>query len=90
MRDVNLPLKPSENAQVWADVFEASVKNPLITQRIDIFWIFKQLCESMGIKNIDDARIDQMAAANMNFQVTPDEQIMNQAQAGNIVPMGQA
>jgi hypothetical protein len=90
VRDVNLPMKPSDNAQVWADVFEASVKNPLITQRIDIFWIFKQLCDSMGIKNIDDARIDQMGAANMNFQVTPDEQIMNQAQAGNIVPVGQA
>jgi hypothetical protein len=90
VRDVNLPLKPSDNAQVWADVFEASVKNPLITQRIDIFWIFKQLCESMGIKNIDDARIDQMMGANMNFQVMPDQQIADQAQAGNMMPIGQA
>ena len=90
VRDVNLPMKPSDNAQVWADVFEASVRNPLITQRIDIFWVFKQLCESLGIKNIDDARIDQLGAANMNFQVMPDEQIANQAQAGNMIPVGQA
>jgi hypothetical protein len=84
VRDVNLPTKPSENAQVWADVFTAAASNPLITQRIDLFWIFKQLTESLGIKNIDDARIDQM---NTNFQVTPDEQILDQAQRGNVVPM---
>lgn len=88
VRDVTMPLKPSDNAQVWADVFEASVRNPLITQRIDIFWVFKQLCESLGIKNIDDARIDQMGMPA--FQVMPDQQLANQAQAGNIVPMGQA
>jgi hypothetical protein len=90
VRDVNLPMKPSDNAQVWADVFQAAASNPLITQRIDLFWVFKQLAESMGIKNIDDARIDQMAGANMNFQVMPDEQLANQAQAGNIIPMGNA
>ena len=90
VRDVNLPLKPSDNAQVWADVFQASISNPLITQRIDIFWVFKQLCESMGIKNIDDARIDQLGAANVNFNILPDQQIQDQAQAGNMIPIGAA
>ncbi|MHC4316669.1 MAG: hypothetical protein ACYSW3_29855 [Planctomycetota bacterium] len=90
VRDVNLPLKPSDNAQVWADVFQTASSNMLITQRIDIFWVFKQLCESMGIKNIEDARIDQMGQAAMNFQVMPDEQIQGQAQAGNLIPMGNA
>ncbi|MBW2411895.1 MAG: hypothetical protein JRF72_19035 [Deltaproteobacteria bacterium] len=89
IRDVNLPIKPSDNAQIWAEVFDRASTNPLISQRIDVFWIFKQLCDSLGVKNIDDARIDQMAAG-MNFQVMPDQAIQAQAQAGNIVPMGMA
>ena len=85
IRDVNLPIKPSDNAQVWADVFKAAASNPIINQQIDIFWIFKNLVESMGIKNIDDARLQQMPMPN--FSVLPDQQIANQVQAGNMLPM---
>lgn len=85
IRDVNLPIKPSDNAEVWADVFKAASSNIIIAQRIDIFWIFKQMCESLGIKNIDDARIDQMQLPR--FNVMPDQQIENRVQAGDLVPM---
>ena len=86
VRDVNLPIKPQDNAQIWADIFTAAGSNPFISQRVDIWWIFKQMCESMGIKNIDDARIE-LAGMLPNYSVLPDQQIAQQAQAGNIVPM---
>lgn len=86
IRDVNLPMKPSDNAEVWADVFKASSSNPIISQQIDVFWIFKQLCESLGIKNIDDARI-QIGNANINYNVLPDQQIQNRVQAGDLMPI---
>jgi hypothetical protein len=87
IRDVNLPVKPSDNAEVWADVFKAASSNPIIAQQIDIFWIFKNLCESLGIKNIDDARIDQLQGMLPNYSILPDEQIAGQVKAGNMVPM---
>ncbi|NIT53928.1 MAG: hypothetical protein GWO41_14630, partial [candidate division Zixibacteria bacterium] len=88
IRDVNLPLKPSDNAEIWAEVFQTASSNPLLAQRIDIFWIFKQLAESLGIKNIEDADLaQQMGQSTLNYQVLPDEQIANQEQAGNIIPM---
>lgn len=90
VRDVNLPIKPSDNAEIWVEVFQAAGNNPFISQQIDIWWIFKNMCESLGIKNIDDARLVQPGMMPLpNYQVMPDQQIAQQAQAGNIMPMPQ-
>jgi len=47
---------------------------------LDFRSIFNTIAEKSGISNIDDYYMD--------VQVMPDQQVADQAQAGNMVPVG--
>ncbi|MBC2741582.1 MAG: hypothetical protein HGJ93_00655 [Desulfosarcina sp.] len=79
IEDGTLPVRPQENAEIWKSIFETVAKVPPIQQQIDIFKIFKELVQTLGVKNIDDFKV----TAN----VMPDEQVTDQLQRGNIIPM---
>jgi hypothetical protein len=85
--DGTMPIRPQENADIWREVFQAVGTNPILQQTFDSVWIFRQLCESLNVKNIDDAIIQQASPTPLNFNVMPDEQIAQQAQAGNVIPI---
>ena len=71
----------------WTDVFKIVAENPLLSQRFDIVNIFKHLAKLTGAKDVD--RFEAQPAPAMQGQVMPDEQVMREAERGNLINMEQ-
>jgi len=67
----------------WTQMFQIIASNPELQQSFDIGRIFKYIATNMGAKNVDEF-------IRVKPQMMPDEQVQEQAQAGNIVPMQEA
>jgi len=65
-------------------MFETIAGVPELNQHLDIIKIFKHIAKEAGAKNVDDfvRRGGGFQGQNMS-----NEQVSQQAQAGNIVPM---
>ena len=85
--DGTMPVRPQENADVWREVLATVGQIPILQQQIDAVWVFKQLCESLNVKNIDDALIQY--AQGMYMQPLPDDQLMQMQQQGDVIPIQQ-
>jgi len=83
--DGTMPTRPQDFADIWREIFQTVGTNHILQQRYDMDWIFRQLCEALNVKNIDDAIIQQ--AAPMNFNVIPDEQAAAMQQSGDVIPI---
>jgi hypothetical protein len=83
--DGTMPTRPQDFADIWREIFQTVGTNPILQQRYDVDWIFRQLCEALNVKNIDDAIIQQ--AGPMNFNVIPDEQAAAMQQTGDVIPI---
>ena len=68
-------------SDVWVQMFNVIASHPELQQTFDISRIFKYIATNMGAKNADEF-------VRVKPQMMPDEQVREQAQAGNIVPMG--
>jgi hypothetical protein len=78
--DGTLPIDRVALLEVWKEIFIAIAQNPMLSQTFDVIKVFEYTAELGGARNIEDFKI----------QMTPDQRIMQQAQAGNIVPAGAA
>jgi hypothetical protein len=80
-----LPEDPARSAQVWANVMAAAAQIPMLQQpgpdgrMLDFREVFNTVAEKQGIQNID--------RYYMNVNVMPDQQVAQQEQAGNMVPL---
>jgi len=54
-------------------------------QQFDITRIFMYIAQQMGAKNVEDFRRNM---SQIQTQTMPNEQALQQAQAGNLVPIG--
>jgi hypothetical protein len=70
-------------SDTWMQMFQTIAQNPELQQTFDIGRIFKYIATNMGAKNVDDF-------VKVKPQMMPDQQVQQQAQAGNIVPMQEA
>ena len=74
-----------EPAELWIQLLQVAMTHPELTQRLDIVRMFQHAARQLGAKNVQDfVRKGGDIAAN----VTPNEQVTQQADAGNIVPLG--
>ncbi len=74
--DGTLPVDRFAQANLWRELF-AQIRNfPEIMQQYDIGRIFAWVAQLSGLKNINQFKIE----------VLPDEQLAQQAQAGNVIP----
>jgi hypothetical protein len=78
--DGTLPIDRVALLEVWKEIFIAIAQSPQLSSTFDIVKVFEYTAELGGARNIDDFKL----------QMTPDQQVLAQAQAGNIVPAGQA
>jgi len=69
---------------IWMRMFENIVKEPSLAQTFDVVKIFKYIARNSGAKNVNDF---VKRGGNIQPQVMPNEQIQQQAQAGNIIPI---
>ncbi len=74
-----------ENPQVWTELFRTIISQPALYQNFDVVRIFKHVARVMGAKDVNEF---VMKAGPIQAQIMPDAQVANQAQAGNIVPVG--
>jgi hypothetical protein len=79
MRDGSIP--GSNFSEVWIRMFEVLAEHPELQQQFDLGRIFSHIARESGAKNVDEFR-------RVNVEVQPDQQVLDQAQAGNIVPIG--
>jgi hypothetical protein len=80
-----LPEDPARSAANWTNLMAAAGQLPQLQQpgpdgrMLDFRSIFNTIAEKSGISNIEDYYMD--------VQVMPDEQVAQQAQAGNLAPI---
>ena len=75
--DGTLPIDRFAQANLWKEVLLGLGQMPQIAAQYDIAGIFSWMAQLAGLKNITQFRIRTM----------PDEQVMQQAQAGNLRPV---
>lgn len=82
VRDGSVP--GGNYSNVWLRMFETLIKEPRLAQEFDIVRIFKHIARNAGAKNVNDF-VRQGGGINPN--VVPNEQIENQVNAGNLIPL---
>jgi hypothetical protein len=70
-------------SDVWVQMFNILASHPELQQTFDLGRIFKYIATNMGAKNVDEF-------VRVQTNVMPDEQVAQQAQAGNLVPIQEA
>ena len=60
------------------------MQSPLFMQSFDMIRLFKSIARRAGERNIDEF---ERQGQDVQLTVMPDEQVQQQAQAGNIVPL---
>ena len=78
VRDGSVP--GSNFSDVWVKLFDIIAKTPELYQEFDITRIFMHIARSAGAKNVQEF---------VRTKVVPDEEVANQAQKGNLVPINQ-
>ncbi len=76
--DGSLPVDRFAQATLWRELFQTMIKVPGLAEQFDIARIFAWVAQLTGLKNINQFRV----------QVVPDEEIKQQALAGNVVKLG--
>ena len=79
VRDGSVP--GSNFSESWIRMWELMGKYPALAAKFDMIRIFRYIARNLGAKNISDFEITKA-------QIVPDEVALQQAEAGNLVPMG--
>ena len=69
----------------WIELFKIIGTQPELMQVFDVSRIFSYIATELGAKNIDDFKRN---VNQISTQTMPDAQVTQQAQAGNLVPVG--
>ena len=76
--DGALPVDRQAQANLWKEILMGLTRMPpQIAQTFDMAKIFAWMAQLGGLRNINQMRV----------QVMPNDQLQNQAQAGNVIPM---
>jgi hypothetical protein len=83
VRDGSIP--GGNFSQSWIEMFKVIGTTPELAQQFDVTRIFMYIAQQLGAKNVEDFRrsIDQTQITTM-----PDQQVEDQVQAGNMIPVG--
>lgn len=84
VRDGSIP--GGNFSEAWLEMFKVIGTTPALTQQFDIVRIFMYIAQQLGAKNVEDFR---RTADQTQMTTMPDEQVAAQAQAGNLVPLGE-
>lgn len=74
--DGTMPIDRFAIANLWKEILTGLVKMPQLAAGFDLVGIFSWMAQQAGLKNINQFKI----------KVSPDQQIQQQLQAGNLVP----
>ena len=83
VRDGSVP--GGNYSQAWMQLFQVLGSNPELAQKFDVVRIFTHIARNLGAKNVNDF---VRTGGNIQPQSMPNEQVVNEMNAGNLVPMG--
>ena len=72
-------------SDAWVQMFQIIGTTPELIQQFDVTRIFMYIAQQLGAKNVEDFRrnVNRVQPTTM-----PDQQVLSEAQKGNIVPTG--
>ena len=73
-------------SEAWLELFRTVGTTPELMQQFDVTRIFMYIAQQLGAKNVEDFKrnLNQIQPTQMD-----NEQVIRQAEAGNIVPVGE-
>jgi hypothetical protein len=84
-------LPDAANQEAMTQILQTLLNNPdvlqVVTSSTDVVGFFKHWARVVGADDVNE--FIRRGGGNVNTQVMPDEQVMQQAQAGNLVPIPQ-
>lgn len=83
--DFDIAVNPEargQSSQFWLQMFDTIAKTPELYQLIDVGRVFRYVASQLGAKNVDN-----FLRVPLQPMGAPTEQVMSQAQAGNMVPI---
>lgn len=90
VRDGSIP--GGNFADVWTQMLPQIMQDVEVRKNMDIVRIIKHIMRSLGAKDVNQFDRKQplsMPAPQMQIEAQPDEAVAQQAQAGNLVPVGE-
>ena len=78
IKDGSIP--GSNYSHIWEKMFQVIAENPELQKQFDLTRIFKHIARNNGAKSVEDFT---------RINVQPDEQVMREAERGNLVPVGE-
>jgi hypothetical protein len=89
-RDGSLPVDTKGMLDFWNLALQTISKSPELLQQIDTARVFMHMARLSGAKDVQDFIKQQQENPQQPAQVQPNEEVAQQAQAGNLVPAPQA
>lgn len=83
VRDGSIP--GGNFSEVWIELFKVIGTTPELHQQFDITRIFTFVAQQLGAKNVEDFK---RSASRTQIQTAPDEQVLREAEKGNLIPIG--
>jgi len=77
VRDGSIP--GGNFSDAWISLFKVISQSPELIQQFDVTRIFIYIAQQLGAKNVED----------FTKKTMPDEQVINEANKGNIIPVGE-
>lgn len=76
-----------EDTEAWTRLFDTLMKNPEMARvlNVDLPRVFLHVARQLGARNVEEF----IKRKPVNAQVMPTEDVMQQREAGNLVPVGQ-
>jgi hypothetical protein len=74
-------------SQSWIQLFQTLSSSPELAQNFDIVRIFTHIARNLGAKNVNEF---VRRGGNINPQSMADDEVQQQLQAGNLIPIGRA
>lgn len=84
VRDGSIP--GGNFSDAWIQLFKVIGSSEPLMAEFDISRIFMYIAQQLGAKNVEDFRRNMN---NIQTQTMPDEQVAQQAQAGNLIPLSE-
>ena len=83
VRDGSIP--GGNFSESWIEMFKIVSGSPELMQQLDVTRMFMYIAQQSGAKNVEDFR---RSNDRVQAQTMPDEQVMREAEKGNMVPVG--
>jgi len=83
VRDGSIP--GGNFSEAWLEMFKVIGTTPELLQQFDITRIFMYIAQQLGAKNVGDFK---RSMGQVQPQTMSDQEVANQVQAGNMVPVG--